>query len=838
MLLQIATSLPSLANRAILRAMQVNRSFVLSQSKGKVANFIAVGLLGLMAILMVSSARLKSPTMDEQNHIARGYAYLCTGDLRLNVPHPPLINSLSAAPLLFLPDLELPTDSPNWERAHTITFATQFLWHSNDNADQILLVAHLPIMALAILLGCFVFRWARELHGLLAGLLALGLYVFDPNILAHGRLTTTDLGVTCFMFIAVYCFWRWLNHPTWPRLAVAGLTLGLALASKYPALVLMAILPLMGLAHILIGRRGEAKEDTTIVQRTWNLAVAVGLMFALASLLVWAVYGFEVGPVVEGGIAVPIPTYIKGLQGVSRHLERGHLAFLHGDYFTTARWDYFPIAFAIKTPLPTLILLGLSLVWMVKQRTWRSAYPLLLPVLIYLAVSLSSKSLNIGYRHILPILPFLFVFASSVARSIKLRKTLVVAACLLLTIWYLVGSACIYPDYLAYFNELVGGPDNGWRYLVDSNLDWGQGLKGLERYIKQKGIEEVYLSWFGSTYPDAYGYDIPHRLLPSYLYYPGQVAGVAFNPLRPAPGVYAICATNLQGVYLSDRDLFAWFRERQPLAKIGYSIFIYEVSGEEVGAAQAVVCLSGAQPSELDAGARALTVEREAVRLIRFDHRTGFLLPAQGQEVSYVVPDAFPFSSELQQRFQQDSELLHVAEDGSYAVYRLASRDALAEKLASVQQSSEAYWSPAIEFASGNPQEWGRPLSPPVNFNHQVAFLGYEYILAESPRTIELLTYWQVLQAADPPLAIFVHLLDAHSVVVGSYDGLSVSPASWEPGDVFIQWHSLPVEPTTPVGEYQVELGFYSPAIMQRLVIFQEGEAIADRLLLSPIQVK
>ncbi|MCK4300986.1 MAG: glycosyltransferase family 39 protein, partial [Planctomycetes bacterium] len=455
--------------------------------------------------------------------------------------------SLSAAPLLLLPDLRLPTDSPAWEQAHTIAFATQFLWHGDHDADQILLLARLPIILLTILLGCFVFRWATELHGPLAGLLALGLYVFDPNILAHGRLTTTDLGVTCFLFVAVYCFWRWLNQPAWSRLAAAGFTLGLALVSKYSALLLIPILALIGLAHILISRQGEAREDAAIVQRTWNLGVAVGLMLALAGLVVWAVYGFEVGPVVEGGIPVPIPTYIKGLQGLFRHTEAGHPSFLRGDYFSAERWDYFPVAFAIKTPLPTLILLCLSLGWTVKQRAWRSAYPLLLPVLVYLTTSLSSQALNIGYRHILPILPFLFVFASGVARSLELRKLPRAAVGLLLVAWCIVASVHIYPHYLAYFNELVGGPDNGWRYLVDSNLDWGQDLKGLKRYIEREGIEEVYLSWFGSTYPDAYGYDIPHRLLPSFIYYPGQVVGVPFNPLRPAPGVYAISATNLQG---------------------------------------------------------------------------------------------------------------------------------------------------------------------------------------------------------------------------------------------------------------------------------------------------
>ena len=813
-------------------------------NRNKLVNFIAVGLLGLMFALMVSSARLKSPTMDEQNHIARGYAYLRTGDLRLNLDHPPLVNSLSAAPLLLLPDLRLPTDSPAWEQAHTIAFATQFLWHGDRDADLILLLARLPIILLTILLGCFVFRWARELHGPLAGLLALGFYVFDPNILAHGRLTTTDLGVTCFMFMAVYCFWRWLKHPTPPRLVAAGLTLGLALVSKYSALLLIPILALIGLVHILITRRGEARDYFWTLN--FGFGICLGLMLALAGLVVWAVYGFETGPVVEGGIPMPIPTYVKGLQGLFRHTEAGHPAFLRGHYFSTERWDYFPIAFAIKTPLPTLILLCLSLGWTVKRRAWRSACPLLLPVLVYLATSLSSQALNIGYRHILPILPFLFVFASGVARSIELRNRARATACLLLVAWHIVASIHIYPDYLAYFNELVGGPDNGWRYLVDSNLDWGQDLKGLQRYMERTGIEEVYLSWFGSTYPGAYGYDIPHRLLPSYIYYPGQVTGVPFNPLRPAPGVYAISATNLQGVYFSDHDLLAWFRARQPLAKIGYSIFIYQVGRQEAEGApprppptlggKAVVCLSDVRLNELDAEARALTVDREAVRLKWFDHHTGFLLPAEGQEISYAVPDVFPFSSELRHRFQQDSDLLHASDDGSYSIYRLASRDALAEKLAYVQQNSAIYWSPAVEFVPRDPEAWRHPLAPPVDFDHQVAFLGYEYVPAE-PGTIELLTYWQVLQATEPPLAIFVHLLDAHSVVLGACDGLSVPPTSWEPGDVFIQWHSLSVEPTAPAGEYQVELGFYSPATMQRLPIFQETEAVADRLLLSPIQV-
>jgi hypothetical protein len=162
------------------------------------------------------------------------------------------------------------------------------------------------------------------------------------------------------------------------------------------------------------------------------------------------------------------------------------------------------------------------------------------------------------------------VFAGKAAQwllSNRVKSSVYVA----LMTWYVGASCWIHPHYLAYFNELVGGPDNGYKYLVDSNLDWGQDLKGLAKYMRQHGISRINLSFFGSDSPERYG--INYIRLPSY-YLRGEEPNKPDIALR---GWVAISATNLQGAYFHNRDMFVWFRSRKPVAKIGYSIFLYNL---------------------------------------------------------------------------------------------------------------------------------------------------------------------------------------------------------------------------------------------------------------------
>jgi len=263
--------------------------------------------------------------------------------------------------------------------------------------------------------------------------------------------------------------------------------------------------------------------------------------------------------------AVPFPTYFRGIRWLQNYAEIGAPAFLMGQHSTEGWWYYFLVAFAIKTPVPTLILLATVAVLTARDRldVAKREYVLYIPVGVFTLATLFSF-LNIGYRHILPVLPFLFVVASKVVLWTRTRWAR--AALLALCLWYAVSSMSMYPHYLAYFNEVVGGPENGYKYLVDSNLDWGQDLKNLKTYMRNNGLETVYLGYFGSAHVDYY--DIQSLPLPTDK--PDELEA------RPAE-VYAISATYLQAGYLGDTTAFSWLREYDPFATIGYSILLYRL---------------------------------------------------------------------------------------------------------------------------------------------------------------------------------------------------------------------------------------------------------------------
>ncbi|MBE2225043.1 MAG: glycosyltransferase family 39 protein, partial [Anaerolineae bacterium] len=198
--------------------------------------------------LALSSMVWDSPTMDEQNHLARGLAFLRTGDPRLSLEHPPLVNSISALPLLTLPDVKLPLDDPSWERqppdVYWYFFAHKLLWEYNHDATRMIFLARLPIVFLTLGLALTGFHFAREAWGKRAALAAFLLLLFEPNLLANGRYTTTDLGGTFFLFLAVYLLWRlWrLDYWSWQHWLVAAVGLGLAFGSKLSTLIFVPII--------------------------------------------------------------------------------------------------------------------------------------------------------------------------------------------------------------------------------------------------------------------------------------------------------------------------------------------------------------------------------------------------------------------------------------------------------------------------------------------------------------------------------------------------------------------------------------------------------------------
>jgi len=511
-----------------------------------------------------------SPTFDEMVNPSVGYAELFVRDLSLYHDHPPLSRVFTALPLLaFKP--AIPFDHDSWQKRaqgmkDRYDFAHEFFYVANQNAHTMLLWSRLPIVLLSLLLGLLVFKWAQLLFGNRAGLFALLLYSFEPNIIAHSRLATNDLIVTLFIFATIFQFWRYTQSPSSKSLVLTGITLGLALISKFSAVMLFPMLFILA----FVAQKGEFSNENAndpimpfkkykvIIERIPLALKAVALISAVAIGVVLLFYGTQ------------WQLYIKGFYDTVAHYEGGHDAFLMGKHSTDGWWGYFPIAFLLKTPIPFLIFILISVLFLSFKKE-KGEYFLLIPVGIIGASALLSH-INIGIRHILPIYPFLIVLASSIT-MIKFSKPRFFGSCFAgLGLWYVFSSVSIFPSYLAYFNEFVG-PGRGYQYLVDSNSDWGQDLKRLKVFMDQKGIKKLYLSYFGTADPCFYG------IKPIYL--PSSRPPCSQEPDGGRPDFIAISTTNLQSVYLPDKKSFDWLKAYEPIGRIGYSIFVYNIQGDE-----------------------------------------------------------------------------------------------------------------------------------------------------------------------------------------------------------------------------------------------------------------
>ncbi|MBI5903473.1 MAG: glycosyltransferase family 39 protein [Deltaproteobacteria bacterium] len=539
----------------------------------------------LLAVFFLEASAIawkKSNTWDEPAHILAGYAHLKEGmDYLSPLNHPAFGRAVQAIiPAVFLHlDFDPSVRPEEAEGSDFYPYALKFLYENRVGAERLLFLCRLSNIVLAGLLGLTVFFWSKELWGATGGVLSLFLYCLSPNILAHSSLATTDMPITAFFFISIYCLYSIVERGfTYRRGLGAAVALSFALTSKHTAILLIPLF----IAGFLIRAHSDRSKKT-----------AAGLLsvFLATYLIIWAVYGFRYhsgGAHYEplywarfsGSSFAPLfgllrrirflpEAYLYGIAGVLSGAGAGKPAFLMGAYSTTGWRSYFITAFLIKTPIPTIILLAASVLYLLKDRArLPKALYLVVPAVIIFA-AMSMQKVNIGLRHVLPAYPFIFVligYAPAITtRSVRAARY-VLFACIA---WYLYANVAIFPHQLAYFNEFTGGPRNGYKYLVDSNLDWGQDLNGLKKYMDENKIERINLAYFGMSDPRYFG--IEYDYLPSF---------VIMNPRNvraevPLKGWFAISATMLQGVYLRDRDFYRVFRETAPVDSIGYSIFIY-----------------------------------------------------------------------------------------------------------------------------------------------------------------------------------------------------------------------------------------------------------------------
>jgi hypothetical protein len=791
----------------------------------------------ILFALLVLGVEGKSPTADEQNHMARGLAYLKTGDLRLSQEHPPGVNAWSAWPLLLDHRIHLPLESQSWADAEWYGFADELLWRANDHPQQMIFATRVPIMWLTVLLAALVYRWARDLGGPWASAITLALLALDPNLLAHGRLTTTDAGVTCTAVATMYTLWRALRAPQQSRRwVVAGLALGAALLSKFSALLLVPVVLIVVLLAGLRGRRRSVDPRPDGDQHIPDLEgfpkpsrsiLGLVALFGVAALTVWAGYAFSWGPIdALGDLHGPAPAFWAGIQSVLRRTGQGSPAFLLGQVSDEGWWYYFFVAFAVKTPLPTMLALGVALgMWGIGKLRVRpdvggglgtgqagiigATIPpcplcLILPALAFWAIALAG-SFNIGYRHILASLPFLYILGGwgiwkpgmrgfgnwGLDKPGRLGFQLGNSPALyllpaILLLWLAVETLAIAPHYLAYFNQIVGGPSQGYRVLVDSNLDWGQDLPGLKEYAEREGIERIHLSWFGAAYPEAY--DLTFHPLPGFWRFGGEAAAYGFNPYAPAPGVYAISATNLWSVKLSDSEVYAWFREREPDAQVGYSIQIYRVTAEETATLGEAAALAVPR-AQLAAEEAALLQGISSVR--HYDPQTGIIVPAQATTLWYVSAQPPLWSEPVRQ-------------------------------------------GPGYVVARGSP-----PPTPnaggEASFGGFVAPLGDPHVNSSALQdgTLTVTIHWQVSQPPHRAAVSFVHLLDVEGRYVAGWDGLTAPATCWQAGDWIEQHYPVSLPKDLKPGTYPIEVGWYDADTGERWRYVVKGETVGDRMLIE-----
>jgi hypothetical protein len=515
------------------------------------AKFLVPLLIVLFAVQALTAVRTKSATWDETNYIGMGDYLLKQGrwDVPSAVIHPPLAYYLDSLPLLW-EDF----DRSGWTYPAATTRDLAFLGAADigrgqailsspaNRHDRLLTRVRAMVILQALLLGYAVYRLGAALHGAIAGVLALFFFAFNPEMLAHGALITPDMTLTVFCFTTMALFRQSLIGERLSYHVLAGVSLGLALLSKFPALLLLPV------EAVILGFVFATRRRLPLMR--------LALSWACALILLLLAYRFDLGP------------YFQGLE--FQRTSPGHWSYLMGELSSEGWWYYILAAFALKTPVPLLACFVIALLLLITKGIRRTItlddLVIWLPIVAFFAF-FCVELRSIGLRYVLPAYPFIFVAAAGALWRLRQFKYLVAVPLL----WYGAATLAARPHYLAYFNELSGGPANGYRYLVDSNLDWGQDLKGLKQFMDSRGIDRVYLSYFGTDSPERYG--IAYDWLPSYELKNPDAQATSINIEKHR--YLAISVTNLQGVYMEPKEMFRWLDKYTPIARIGHSIFVY-----------------------------------------------------------------------------------------------------------------------------------------------------------------------------------------------------------------------------------------------------------------------
>ncbi|HYV76300.1 MAG TPA: glycosyltransferase family 39 protein [Candidatus Binatia bacterium] len=547
-------------------------------ARSAVAALCLTLLIGIGIVRIVSTYRVFNHTIDEPSHLACGLEWWEKGVYRIETKHPPLAR-ISIAALPYMSGLRAPAEFKSWQETYPVLSADGHYWRN-------LWLARIGVLPYYVICTLVVFFWTRRLFGTTAGLLAAAVFSMAPPVLAHSAVATTDVPLAAMFCWALYAFTLWLERPDWRRAAALGVASGLAVATKFSTLLFLPACAVAILALYLVGGG----------QRNWRVLLRTAVLAALCALLsIWAVYRFSHAPLAQvtavpdrlaarafgssspmtaavhkiaAIVPIPAPELIDGVRVLRQQNNEGTRSYLLGRIKEGGFWYFFVVALALKTPLAALILGALGAVAALGRYSrdhadWQIAAPLASAIMIL--VITAPAGMNSGVRHVLPEYVFLSIYAGLGMVALWRRSvhaTLYRALAVMLLSWMTLSSAIAHPDYLAYFNEF-GGSDPS-RLLVISDLDWGQDLTRLAKYLRENHIDHISIAYEG--FYDPASLDLPETVKLKCGDMPTGWVAVAARRARRSP------------------ECEPWLQGHQRVTIVGKTMWIYNIPANAQGA--------------------------------------------------------------------------------------------------------------------------------------------------------------------------------------------------------------------------------------------------------------
>jgi hypothetical protein len=556
--------------------------------------------------------RETSVTVNEPGRLVAGLAYWRWGTTSVYRVNPPLVHAIIGLPVCLaggrLPEIDSIPVGPGARPEYVLE--QDFLDLNRDRFAELLFLARIPCIIISLAGAIICFKWASELYGDGSGLLAAACWCFCPSFVGHAAVVGTDVACATTAVAAAWMFWRWLNSRRFLDAVVCGIALGVAVCTKFTNLGLLAAWCIVGVGvaaynwrnALCWGRLGRAFAGALLIGAV-ALLVTNGMYAFSGTFLPLREYRFvseRLNGAAPGGVgnrfketplgAIPVPLprdMILGIDTQLRDLESFHQdSYLCGSWSSEGWRYYYLVASLVKLPVGLLILFAISAMLPCSGFQWRrtSLITCFLAVhaLVYFIGASTQVGLNHHYRYVLPFLPFVFIYASSLASDragAAIRRAAIVCV-------FLIVVACVtcLPNALSFFNVACGGPGRGPSYLLHSNIDWGQDLVQLKRFVdrgNQPG-RPIKLAYYGPVDPAMYG--INYRF-----------EKTDFEAIRagiPFPGTYAVSVNLLYGAECwfpsshgrairNTRDSMQTFRKLQPIGRAGYSIYIYCITLED-----------------------------------------------------------------------------------------------------------------------------------------------------------------------------------------------------------------------------------------------------------------